>query len=246
MQKEWWKSFFMSELWLDLQRGFWTEDSTVRAADGVEELLQLTPPAKILDVPCGEGRLSIALASRGYRVTGVDITRPLLEDAKARSRTLGLDIAWEHRDMRDLPWKEEFDAVLCYWGSFGYFDEEGDLEFARAVARVLKPGGRFLVDTHIAETVLPRFQERGWQRVGDILALENRSWDPESGRIDVEWTLIGKGKEETLESSIRIYSYREFCNILRDAGFSECTGHGSWKGGPLQVRSLRALMVATK
>lgn len=246
MPKEWWNDFFTSELWLDLQRGFWTEESTRKAADGIEGLLQLTPPAKILDVPCGEGRLSTALASRGYQVTGVDITQSLLEDARSKAGGLGLDITWEHRDMRALPWKEEFDAALCYWGSFGYFDEEGNREFMEAAARVLKPGGRVLIEGHLLETMLPIYRDRGWQRVGDILALEDRSWNPESGRIDVEWTLIGKGKEERLNSSIRIYSYHEIHALLLKAGFAGCAGYGSWRGEPLQVRSHRGLVVATK
>ncbi len=162
MQTEWWERFF-SGPWLDVQRQIRTEEETCNEADFIQKLLQLAPQAKVLDVPCGEGRLSLEMASRGYQVTGVDITLPLLDDARRKATERQLNIVWEHRDMRDLPCQEEFDGAFCFWGSFGYFDEQGNADFLKAVCRALKPGARFLVDTHIAETLLPIFQERGWR-----------------------------------------------------------------------------------
>jgi 2-polyprenyl-3-methyl-5-hydroxy-6-metoxy-1,4-benzoquinol methylase len=74
-----------------------------------EKADHLTPQAKILNVPCGAGRLCLELASRGYHMTGVDLALPLLDDARRKATQRQLEIAWEDPDMRDLPWKEEFD-----------------------------------------------------------------------------------------------------------------------------------------
>ena len=46
-------------------------------------------------------------------------------------------MAWERRDVRDLPWQDEFDAALNWFGSSGYFDHKGNQELAAAVARAL-------------------------------------------------------------------------------------------------------------
>ena len=75
--------------------------------------------------------------------------------------------------------KSEYDIpAFCFWGSFGYFDEDGNADFLKAISGVLKPGAKFLLDTHITETLLPKlFQERGWKRVGSALVLEERHYD---------------------------------------------------------------------
>lgn len=139
-QPDWWEGFF-SGLWLEVQRQFKSEEQTQAEADFIEKALALAPGAHVLDAPCGEGRIALTLAARGYQVTGVDITEPLLDDARRQAATRGLDVTWERRDMRDLPWEGAFDAVLCFWGSFGYFDDAGNIEHVQAVARALKPGG---------------------------------------------------------------------------------------------------------
>jgi cyclopropane fatty-acyl-phospholipid synthase-like methyltransferase len=66
VKAEWGDDFF-SGLWLDVQRQAYSKEETTSHADFIQKNLQLTPKAKILDVPCGEGRLSIELASRSFR-----------------------------------------------------------------------------------------------------------------------------------------------------------------------------------
>ncbi|MBP8974177.1 MAG: class I SAM-dependent methyltransferase [Anaerolineae bacterium] len=156
-------------------------EQTRREADYIEDLLGLTAPAHLLDVPCGGGRLAVELAGRGYRVTGVDIEAALLDDVRSEAATRSLEarINVEQRDMRDLPWREAFDGAYCFWESFGFFDDEGNHAFLRAVASALKPGGRFVFDTHVAETMLPRLLQRPWERVGDdLLVLKSATTTP--------------------------------------------------------------------
>ena len=245
MGGEWWESFF-SGLWLDAQRQARTPEQNNVEADFVEEVLCAEPASKILDVPCGDGRLSLELASHGHMVTGVDMTDALLQDARKRSAERGLDVRWEKRDMRDLPWESEFDGALCYWGSFGYFDDEGDAEFLKAVSRSIKPGGRFLLDLHAAESLLPKFQPRGWQWMGDILMVEDRHYDCATGRVEEEWLMVRGNASEKKTSSIRIYTYREICRMLGAAGFSSMEGYGSMAKEPFALGSRRLYLVAEK
>ena len=245
MGDNWWESFF-SGLWLDVQRQSRTREQTQRETDFIEKVLQLKGKDRVLDVPCGEGRLSLELASRGYRMTGVDSCKALLEDARRKADKAGFDIVWEHRDMRDLPWKKEFDAAFCFWGSFAYFDDQGNTDFVRAVCRSLKPGGRFLLETEVAETLLPKFRGRDWQWIGDILVLEDRSFDCSAGRVDAEWTFLRGGLVEKRRSSIRIYTYRELSRIFEECGFSELETYGSLDQEPFKFGSKRLYPVARK
>jgi SAM-dependent methyltransferase len=245
MKPEWWETFFSGQ-WLDAQRHAKAVIETYVEAEFIVKALGLTPQAKVLDVPCGEGRLSLELASRGYQLTGVDRTLPLLDDARRKAAERRLNILWEHRDMRELPWHEEFDGAFCFWGSFGYFDEAGNAAFAHAVARALKPGGRFLLDTHIVETVVPKFSERLWRRFGTTLALEEARYDHASSRVQSEWILVQAGKLERKPVSIRMYTYRELCRLLEEAGFTHFEGYGSLGQEPFQLGSPRLYLVATK
>ncbi len=248
MAPEWWQTFF-SGLWLEVQRQIWSPEQSRADADFVEKLLRLSPGASILDVPCGEGRIALQLASRGYKVTGVDITPENLAEARRKAAEQSLEVRWVHRDMRDLPWEAEFDGLVCFWGSFGYFDERGDKDFLAAASRVLKPGGRFLVQTHVVETLLPRFQERGWNwvgRAGEILVLEERRYDHERGRILADWTFMKQGQMEQKTSSIRLYSYRELCRLLEAAGFGDCEGYDTVSQEPFTLGAPRLTLVATK
>ncbi len=246
MQTEWWVQFF-SGVALDLWRQATTEEQTRAEAVFIEKLLQLPPRTKVLDVPCGEGRLSLKLASRGYQVTGVDIALPFLEDARSKAAERGLSIGWEHRDMRNLPWQAEFDGAFCFGNSFGYFDDAGNANFLKSVARALKPGARFILEANeIAETTLPEFKERFWVPVGNILFLVESRYDHVQGCIDREYTFVRDGKVETRSAIHRIYSYRELCRLLEEAGFANSEGFSSLTKEPFKLGSERLLLVTTK
>ncbi|MFQ5950908.1 MAG: SAM-dependent methyltransferase [Candidatus Geothermarchaeales archaeon] len=247
MKTEWWEGF-LSELWLDIVRGTPQDELDRAEVDFIEKVLQLQPEAKVLDVACGEGRHALELASRGYHITGLDIALPLLEEARRKATERQLEITWEHRDMRDLPWQEEFDGVFCFLWAFSYFDEEEHLDFLKAVHRTLKPEGRFLFDTALAETLFPTAQanQRVWWGGGETLVLEQHSYDHVRSRADTEWTFVHEGKVEKKQSSQRIYTYREVLELLEEVGFAEFEGYGSLSQEQFRFGSKRLYMMATK
>lgn len=244
---EWWEEFFEGP-WLHVHSKVITAQQTSEQVQEVEALLGLEAGMAVLDVPCGDGRVALELAGRGYDVTGVDVTPPLLARARRRARDRGLRARWLLADMRNLPWDGEFDAALNVWGSFGYFEDEEEHDaFARAVARALKPGGRFLVETHVAETLLPRFEERSWSRLGGALVLEERRWDHERGRVETDWTFVRGGEPpRTSHSSIRIFTFRELWRLLREVGFSSVQAAETVTGGPFHLGARRLSLVARK
>jgi len=63
-------------------------------------------------------------------VAGVDISDRFIDEGRRRANGGGADIRFLHGDMRDLRFDAEFDAAVNYWGSFGYFDDDGDRRFA--------------------------------------------------------------------------------------------------------------------
>jgi SAM-dependent methyltransferase len=171
---DWWQTFFhgtLAEGWLAAM----PEEATRQEADFVQQVLQVAPPARLLDVPCGGGRHTRALAARGYDLTAVDLSPTFHEAARSKPSPGPGRVTWEQRDMRDLPWPGTFEGAFSLGNSFGYFDDAGNEAFLRAVARALKPGACFVLDTgYLTEGLLPVLQERTWYEMGGILSLAHR------------------------------------------------------------------------
>ena len=246
-QPGWWQEFFSGPA-LDFVLGSRDEETTHAEANFIQEALGLPTQAKILDVPCGGGRLGLELASRGYQVTGVDFSLPLIEHARAKAVAQDVSVDWEHRDMRDLPWVGEFDGALCFWSSFGYFDDQGNADFLRAVSAALKPGAPFLLDTPLIETRLPEMEaeERVWWPVGDLLALEERRFDHVHSRVESQWTFVCQGRVDRKRLSLRLYTYRELCCMLEEAGFGNHRAYGSLDWEPFGLGSSWLYLITTK
>lgn len=243
MPQEWWVDFF-SGIVLDLWKEVYDEPHTRAEADFILKILKVPNGAALLDVPCGEGRLTRELASRGYALTGVDIAPDFLQEARSKANGKELDIRWEQRDMRDLPWEQVFDGAFCFGGSFGYFEDEGNAAFVRAVCRSLKPGARFVMDIGVSmETLLPRLQLREWTRIGDFLFLEENHYDHVKSRFNTNYTFVRDGQVDTRSGSHRVYTYRELVQLLESAGFADVESFGSLARDPFSLGSAQLFLV---
>jgi SAM-dependent methyltransferase len=214
---EWWREMFGSPAWQSVQLGWDAAEDADAQVDRLERALRLTPGMRVLDVPCGTGRIATRLAARGYEVVGVDATERFLDEARAR----GDGVRYVNGDMRELSFDGGFEAVLCVWGSFGYFDRAGDLAQAAGAARALEPDGRYLIDVPTVETVLPRFRERSWFEVEGTIALQEATYVAGTGRVETAWTFVREGEPRAVHrTSVRLYSLRELTDLLHEAGFS--------------------------
>src|SRR5947209_19024762 len=88
--------------------------------DQLEALLQLRPPLRILDLPCGQGRHAIELARRGYDVTGVDLSPYLRDVAKPRATEADVRVRGLLGHIRDASQGDPFDLIVNVFNSFGY------------------------------------------------------------------------------------------------------------------------------
>ena len=246
MPENWWENFFHGVA-LDFWRAAISAELTRTEADFIAKQLQLTNSAKVLDVPCGNGRLSIELAQRGFALTGVDIATEFMDEAKSRSTEIGVNVGWHTQDMRDLPWPGKFDGAFCFGNSFGYLDDEANAVFLKAVSLTLKPGGRFILDAPaVAECILPTFQpSRSIELAGIKVDIEHR-YDHEQGRLFNDFTFTRDGIEDKRPSSQRAYTYRELTELLHDAGFESVAAYGSLTEDPFKLGAHRLLLVSQK
>lgn len=240
----WWEDFF-PELFAHIQGGCRSPERTREEVERMVEILGLPEGAQVLDVPCGEGRHALELARRGFRVTGVELHPGTLAVARDAAEDDGLEIEWIQGDMRDIEDEQRFDAAICFWTSFGYFDDDGDRSFLEVLRRSLAPGGHLLMELRVAESLLPRFTPRSWSRVGDATLLEERRYVPATGRVETEWTLVMEGQAVTRTSSIRLYTCRELLDRLAEVGFEDPHLLDP-EGKPFEIGAPRLVLRATR
>lgn len=238
-----WQSNFFRGVALDFWHLAMTPEITATEVQFLERALAITPGARILDVPCGNGRHSIELAKRGCRVTGID----LAEEYIAEARRAPVDVEWIQGDMCDLPWRDTFDGVCCMGNSFCYLDRTAAPQFLAAIARALKPKGRFAMATGmVAESILPTLQPRRWHRTGDILTLSEARYDVAEARLDVDYTFVYEGKVETRPTSSYCFTVSELRHMLATAGM-ETIELAPWGAeGEYRLGSPGLLLVARK
>jgi SAM-dependent methyltransferase len=245
VNEKWYEKFFEGSF-ADVQRNFFSEEDTGAEAELIIRALKLKPGDKVLDAPCGPGRLTMALAEYGCRMTGIDITEPFLDDCRRLAAQRNLEVSLEKCDMRQISYKEEFDAAICMGGSFGYFDDNDNLNYLKCVAGALKPNGQLMMMVHLAESLFPKYRKQDFIKLGEIVVLDERSYNLEASRIESRWTIIRKDSTTVEHSSMRIYTFRQLCRMFRCVGFGTYEAYGSVEGEKFEFGSPRAYMVAIK
>ncbi|MGQ4807383.1 Ubiquinone biosynthesis O-methyltransferase, mitochondrial [Candidatus Entotheonellaceae bacterium PAL068K] len=108
----------------------------------------LAPGRRILDLACGGGRHSLAMARYGAVVTGIDVGPATITAARRRARRAGLSIEFEQGDLRCLEYDGIFDAVTFLFGCFTEMPRAPAQDVLRRISRSLRPGGLFVLDVY--------------------------------------------------------------------------------------------------
>ncbi|UCF97902.1 MAG: class I SAM-dependent methyltransferase [Spirochaetaceae bacterium] len=218
-----------------------------KEAEQVLDLAGIHPGAAVLDLCCGVGRHSLALARRGLRVTGVDRTQIYLDRAATAAKRENLSLELVCEDMRRFRREEGFDAVLNLFTSFGYFeDPEDDQRVADNIYASLWPGGVLVMQLMSKEVLARTFRPRDWYEQDGLLVLEERKVKQSWSWIESRWTLISAGRRVDLDLSHRLYSASELATLLRDRGFTQVVPYGDLDASPYDEKAKRLVVVARK
>jgi SAM-dependent methyltransferase len=244
---DWWRDYFDAQYLLEYEPLFSLARDRHEAAR-IIDVLGLPSGARVLDVPCGQGRHAHLFAEAGYDVDGLDYSRDLL--ARARARGTGRTLRYTRGDMRALPakWTERFDAVLNLFTSFGFFaDPSDDKRVVAEFARVLKPGGLLVWYGGNRDGVMARFLERDWWQTADgTLIAQERTFDPISGQLTVHSVWAGKRNRGEREHQIRLYTPTRLAELMADVGLVVEASYDGMRDRPLRRDSSEMLLVARK
>ena len=247
-QPEWPIAFFDDD-YLKIYRPMFTEESTRREVDFIQSALDLPAGSALLDLACGLGRHAIGMASRSYRVTGVDFNSRYLEMAAEEARKAHASVDWLTVDMRALPFRNQFEGVYSYFTSFGYFSDAENDGVIGNVARALKPGGRFLLDMMNRDWLLTHPQQRTWnQREDGALLMEEIALDLKASRVVAKQTLIQPQGEARVTKSynLRAYTCAELAALMARHGLKTLNVWGGPDRSEYSTESRRLILLAER
>ena len=242
--EEW---FADEDFWRETFPFMFPEARVAAATTEVEQILALTGASegRVLDLACGPGRHSVALAKRGFTVTGVDRSPFLLEHARARATREDAAVEWVHSDMRRFVRPHAFDLAVCLFTSFGFFRDDADNQrVLDNVATSLRPGGAFVLDM-IGKEVLARiFNPTSATELPGGLIVHRRRVVDDWTRVQNEWMLIRGASAHTFHFNHWLYSGRELTHMLYAAGFGDVRLFADYAGAPYGTDAGRLVVVA--
>lgn len=218
----------------------------VREVHKLIEWLKLPASASVLDLCCGMGRHSLALAQLGYRVTGVDLSEVLLR--AAIQHDTDHKVTFLRSDMRQLPIDGPFDAVVNLFTSFGYFANDSDNEQVfHEISRVLSPSGRFIIDflnpAYVEQHLVP-ISERHDE--GTTIK-EYRQIEQGFVKKDITLTDDSSGEKRHYEERVKLYRLADFHAIIASAGLFIDAIYGDYDGSSYKGdASARLIMVGSR
>ncbi|MDI6805692.1 MAG: class I SAM-dependent methyltransferase [Candidatus Bathyarchaeia archaeon] len=239
----WTKKLFIknAELFLKLMNERWLR--TEEVVNGMVKVLSgfgITS-GNVLDLCCGNGRISIHMAEKGFRAVGVDISKTFLDDAKrkAAEHNVSKMVTFIEGDVRNLKKvvgkiRQPFDVVVNAWTSIGYFSLKDDLKIFKQARELSKENAVLLIaETMHTEFLAVKFAPTSYGEVNNIVLLESRKYDPTTSQLKTVWTFYKKCGEnlefiDRVEYEVHVYSPSELSSLLRKAGWEPVAFYGSF------------------
>ncbi len=210
-------------------------------------LLGVPPGSRVLDLPCGDGRLTVRLARAGYVAVGIDLAVAELERARRAAAEAGVDVRFLAGDLRALPDVGPVQAIVSWGNSFGYLTPADTARSLAGMRRLLSPAGRLVLESlTVAESLLAGgVKERAVREAGGVRMTAHNHYRPSESRLESDYVFEDeKGRIERSRAAHHVHTTGEVVRMLHAAGFGETKLLGSDGTTPYELGSPRLIAVA--
>ncbi len=210
-----------------------TDERTAAEVEFLTAEFDLQPGARLLDVGCGFGRHSVALADRGFAVTGIDPAEAMVAAAKARAAQFGVSVEFLQARGDRYNATEQFDLAICLFTTLGQIGDDGVNEaLVPQVFDNLRPGGLFAVEVPQRDPTIKDLKSSDKVGEGDRYTLIQREYHPAEKTVTQTFTKITPEDTRNYLLAYRLYSEPELRALLTEAGFVIQAAYGDYAGTP--------------
>ncbi|WP_405571616.1 class I SAM-dependent methyltransferase [Winogradskyella sp. Asnod2-B02-A] len=212
--------------------------------------------ARILELCCGTGRLTIPIAKNGYNISGVDITSTMLEQAKIKATEAGLDIDFIQSDIRTLDLREKYDLIFIPFNSIHHLYKNEDLFKALTVVKnhlkekglllldCFNPNIQYIVESEKEEKEITQYTTKDGRHV---LIKQTMRYENQSQINRIEWNYyINDEFHSTQNLDMRLYFPQELDAYLEWNGFTIIHKFGNFKEEEFNDSSEKQIFVCSK
>lgn len=209
--------------------------------------------AKILELCCGTGRLTVPIAKAGYNICGVDYTSSMLEQAKVKASEAGLEINFIEADIRSLNLQEKFDFIFIPFNSIHHLYKNEDLFKAfNGVKNHLKEGGLFLLDCFNPNIQYIVEGEKEQRKIAEyttedgraVLIKQTMRYESATQINRIEWHYFINGEFHSIQNlDMRLFFPQELDSYLEGAGFEIIHKFGSFEEERFANKSEKQIFV---
>lgn len=255
MSANWFKKWFNSQLYLDLYKHRDDKDAK-KIVSLINKHISLPRGSEVLDLACGNGRHSVLFAKKGYNVTGVDLSKYLIEQAKKKLKSdyslYNKNLNFEIQDMRHISFKNKFDLVVNLFSSFGYFDKEREnFSVINGISKSLKKGGYFFFDFLNADYLSSKLVPFDISVRNDYVIIQVRNI--KSGFVTKEIYFIRNNPDKkgaplvnNYCEKIRLYSLKDFNTFFKKAGLKIIKTFGNYSGEKFNHKKSERMIILAK
>ena len=241
----WYKDWFNSEYYLRVYKHR-DESEAERLVLLIEKSVNLESQSSVLDMACGAGRHAIAFAKKGYKVTAVDLSQRLLEEAKKNAIDAGVNIDFVLSDILNFQTAKKFDLAVNLFTSIGYFEtDEENYDVTEKANSLLKEDKYFVLDYFNKDFLLNNLIPTSIISENGLKITQNRSI--EGNRVVKKIIIENDDSFQEFYESVRLYSFEETKSIVERAGFKIIKEVGDFYGNTFKKEtSPRLILIAKK
>jgi SAM-dependent methyltransferase len=212
--------------------------------------------ARILELCCGTGRLTLPIAKAGYNISGVDITYSMLEQAKVKALEIGLEVDFIQADIRTLDLPEKYDLIFIPFNSIHHLYQNEDLfQALNVVKNHLKEKGLFLLDCYNPNIQYIVEAEKDQKEIAQYITKDGRKvlikqkmqYENKSQINRIEWHYYINNEFDSIQNlDMRLYFPQELDSYLKQNGFTIIHKFGNFKEEEFNDSSEKQILVCNK
>ena len=209
----------------------------------------------VLELACGTGRVAIPLAKAGLKVTGIDLSTGMLDEARWKAAAAGVSVTWIEADMRAFDLGATFSTVMLVANGLCHLLTSADFEACAACVRKhLAPGGRFIIDVFVPHCGILTRDPAGRYPMseayddpdgkGRVAVTHNNIYDPATQINHITtYTTWSSGEEIAGEVNMRMYFPQELDALLKYNGLPVERKFSDYAGTPFGAGATKQLIL---